>query len=127
MKKETLARKVKATVESGIRQRKKVVLFEHLILMVHSVKLCLGVSYMKLSAASLNLSEFKLGGSVGKESACNAVDLLKCRRPRFDPWVGNIPWRRKWQPTPVFLSGKSHGQRSLAGYSLWGRKESDRT
>ena len=40
-------------------------------------------------------------------------------RPRFDPWVGKIPWRRKWQPTPVFLSGKSHGQRSLAGYSSW--------
>ena len=39
---------------------------------------------------------------------------------RFDPWVGNIPWRRKWQPTPVFLSEESHGQRSLAGYSLQG-------
>ena len=38
-------------------------------------------------------------------------------RPGFDPWVGKIPWRGKWQPTPVFLSGKSHGQRSLAGYS----------
>ena len=50
----------------------------------------------------------------GKESAC------QCRRCRFDPWVGKIPWRRKWQPTPVLLSGKSHGQRSLAGYSSWG-------
>ena len=49
----------------------------------------------------------------GKESAC------QCRRQRdgFDPWVGKIPWRRKWQPTPVFLLGKSKGQRSLAGYS----------
>ena len=45
---------------------------------------------------------------------------LQCRRPRFNPWVGRIPWRRKWQPTPVFLPGKSHGQRSLAGYSPWG-------
>ena len=36
------------------------------------------------------------------------------RRPRFDPWVGKIPWRKKWQSTPVFLSGESHGQRSLA-------------
>ena len=43
------------------------------------------------------------------------------------PWVGKIPWRRKWQPTPVFLLGKSHGQRSLAGYSPWGHKESDMT
>ena len=41
--------------------------------------------------------------------------------------VGKIPWRRKWQPTPVFLLGESHGQRSLAGYSPWGRKELDRT
>ena len=45
----------------------------------------------------------------------------------FDPWVGKIPWRRKWQPTPVFMPGKSHGQRSLAGYSLWGCTESDMT
>ena len=41
----------------------------------------------------------------------------QCRRHRFDPWVGKIPWRRKQQPTPVFLPGESHGQRSLAGYS----------
>ena len=46
---------------------------------------------------------------------------------RFDPWVGKIPWRRKWQPTPVLLPGKSHEQRSLVGYSPWGRKESDTT
>ena len=39
----------------------------------------------------------------------------QCRRPRFNPWVGKIPWRRKWQPTPVFLSGKSHGLKSLVG------------
>ena len=37
----------------------------------------------------------------------------------FDPWVGKIPWRRKWQPTPVFLLGESHGQRSLVSDSLW--------
>ena len=43
----------------------------------------------------------------------------------FDSWVGKIPWRRKWQPTPVFLPGKYHGQRSLAGCSLWGLRESD--
>ena len=46
---------------------------------------------------------------------------------RFDPWVRKIPWRRAWPPTPVFLSGESHGQRSLAGYRPWGRRESDRT
>ena len=43
----------------------------------------------------------------------------------FDLWVGKIPWRRKWQPTPVFLPGKTHGQRSLAGYSPWGCKDLD--
>ena len=52
---------------------------------------------------------------------------LQCGRPGFDPWVGEIPWRRKWQSTPVLLPGKSHGQRSLVGYSPWGHKESDTT
>ena len=45
----------------------------------------------------------------------------------FDPWVRNTPWRREWLPTPVFLAGKSHGQRSLVGYSPWGCKELDMT
>ena len=67
------------------------------------------------------------GGSAGKEPTCNAGDHLKGRRPRFNPWVGKVPWRRKWQPTQVFLSGKSHGQRSLVGYSPWSSKESDIT
>ena len=44
-----------------------------------------------------------------------------CRRCGFSPWIRRIPWRRKWQPTPVFLPGKFHVQRSLAGYSPWGR------
>ena len=45
----------------------------------------------------------------------------------WETWVGKIPWRRKWQPTPVFLPGESRGQRSLVGYSPWGHKESDTT
>ena len=49
------------------------------------------------------------------------------RRLEFDPWVGKISWRRAWQPTPEFLPGESHGQRSLAGYSPWGCKELDTT
>ena len=52
---------------------------------------------------------------------------MQLRKPRFNPWVGKIRWRREWQPTPVFLPGKFHGPRSLAGYSPWGHKESDRT
>ena len=48
-------------------------------------------------------------------------------RPGFNPWVGKIPWRRAWQPTPVFLPAESHGQRSLMDYSPWDRKEPDTT
>ena len=44
---------------------------------------------------------------------------------RFSPWVGKIPWRSEWQNTPVSLPGESHGQRSLEGYSQWGRTELD--
>ena len=50
----------------------------------------------------------------GKESACQWRRCKRCRG--FNPWVGKIPWSKKYQPTPVFLPGKSHGQRSLAGY-----------
>ena len=50
---------------------------------------------------------------------------LQCRRPGFHPWVGKIPWRRKWQPTPVFLPRESHGQRSLVGCSPRGHKDVD--
>ena len=59
------------------------------------------------------------GGAGGKESVC------QCKRHKglgLNPWVGKIPWRREWQPTLVFLPGKSHGQRSLVGYSSWGPK-----
>ena len=56
-----------------------------------------------------------------KNSSANAVDL------GFDPWIGKILWRRKWQPTPGSLPGESHEQRSLVDYSPWGRKESDTT
>ena len=62
-----------------------------------------------------------LGGSDGKESACNVGDLGS------RPWVGKIPWRREWQSTPVFLPREFCGQRSLAGYSPWGHRESDMT
>ena len=52
---------------------------------------------------------------------------LQCRRSGFDPWVRKIPWRREQQPTPVFLPGESHGQRSLVGCRPWGWRESDIT
>ena len=64
------------------------------------------------------------GGMSGKEpiSQCRKRHEMQIR-----PWVRKIPYRRKWSPTPVFLPGKSHGQRSLAGYSPWGCKESNTT
>ena len=55
-------------------------------------------------------------GLIGAQSAC------QYRRCGFSSWVGKIPWRREWQPAPVFLPGISHGQRSLVGCSWWGRK-----
>ena len=60
----------------------------------------------------------------GKESACQC---RRCKRCSFNPWVRKIPWRRKWQPTPVFLPSISHTQRSLMGYSSWDVTESDTT
>ena len=61
------------------------------------------------------------GGSDGKESVRNEGD------PGSIPEAGKIPWRKKWQSTPVFLPGEFLGQWSLAGYSPWGHKESDPT
>ena len=60
---------------------------------------------------------------VVKNPLANAGDM----RLGFDPWIGKIPWREAWQPTPVFLPGESHGQRSLVRYSPWGCKELDMT
>ena len=80
-----------------------------------------GKSWEILMNINISYSMDFPGGSAVKKSAC------QCRRHGFSPWVGKIPWRRKWQPTPVFLPGESHGQRSLEGYSSWGHKESDTT
>ena len=72
------------------------------------------------------------GSSDGKESNCNAGDLGSIPGLGKSPGGGygnplQYSWRRKWQSTPVFLPGESHGQRSLAGYNPWGHKESDTT
>ena len=64
--------------------------------------------YHKSNLLNRSIKQIFPGGSVGRIH-------LQCRRPGFDPWVGKIPWRRKWQPTLVFLPGKSHGQRNLVG------------
>ena len=64
------------------------------------------------------------GGTSDKELACQR---RRHKRQGFDPWVGKVPWMRAWQPTPVFLAGESHGERSLVGYCPQGHKESDMT
>ena len=73
-----------------------------------------GVQIYVLSAAS---KEGFLGGSMVKSTLTNSGDMGP-----IDPWAGKIPWRKKWQPTPVVLPGESHGQRTLVGYSSWGLK-----
>ena len=65
-----------------------------------------------------------MGLSSGKESTCQC---RRCKRRGFNSWFGKILWRRKRQPTPVFLPGEFHGKRSLEGYSPWGCKELDMT
>ena len=88
-----------------------------------------------------NSSTYKTIGRleiIGKESCFKHLEIvnnfpggsdicLKCGKPRFDPWIGKISWRRRWQPTPVLLPGIFHEWRSLVGYSPWGHKESDTT
>ena len=64
------------------------------------------------------------GGTSGKEPICQS---RRCKRYRFDPWIRKIPWRRTWQPTPVFFPRESHWQGSLVAYSPWGCTELDST
>ena len=93
----------------------------HEVCVIHTVVgwcaqnlICLLPKYMYLS---LTLSAMGVPRRLsGKEPA------WQCRRLGFDPWVRKIPWKRKWQPTPVLLPGKSHGRRNLAGYTPWGHK-----
>ena len=72
----------------------------------------------KISPPSMNLTQ-----EVQRKRTC--LPMRRCKRLSFNPWVGKVPWRKKWQPTPGFLPGKPPRQRSLAGYSPWGRKQSD--
>ena len=64
------------------------------------------------------------GGTTGKKPTCQCRRL---KRHGFNPWVGKIPWRRQWHPTPVSLPGKFHGQWRLVGHSPKGHKKSDTT
>ena len=68
-----------------------------------------------------DIGSFREGWKASMEAQWQRI-CLQFRRRGSRPWVAKIPWRKKWQPTPIFLLGKFHGQRSLAGYSRWGRK-----
>ena len=81
--------------------------------------------FVSVISQKKNLYILKIKGCPG--STVIKISACQCTRCRFDPWVRKIPWRRKWQPTPVFLPGKFHGQRNLAGYSPWSHKELDTT
>ena len=97
---------------------------EHLLFLLAGVTLRRGFCCTSTFLGPAHGEVGSPGGSSDKEPAC------WCRRPKnlgFSPWVGKIPWRRARQPTRVFFPGESQGQRSLEGYSPWGRKESDRT
>ena len=86
--------------------------FMQISLVFHHFFFCFRIPYkMPYYIWSPNLP----GGTSGKDSTCQC---RRCTRCRFYPWVGKISWRMKWHPTPVFLSEKSHGQRSLAGYRI---------
>ena len=91
----------------------------------------LAITIISLQEGLKSRTEFwKSWGRLGELSWTSLIaqmvkNLPAMQETRFNPWVGKIPWRREWQPTPVFLPGESHGQRSLVGYSPWGQKESD--
>ena len=88
---------------------------------LHSFMVCILYTHTHIHYIYISIVIYRKGGSAGKESA------LQCRRSGFNPWVGKIPWRREWLPTPVFLPGEFNGQRTLAGCSPWGHKELDTT
>ena len=98
--------------------------FSHFSSTVKNLEFTMPVWSLALPQYDLdNYCHLSVPGAGSKESACNAEDT----RLRFNPWVGKIPWRRKWLPNPVFLPREFHGQRSLAGHRPWGHKESDTT
>ena len=89
-------------------------------------KLFINMNYKFIWYPYCQLRSFP-GGSVVKNPSANAGDNSLIPGKIKSPRIGNIPWRKKWHPTPIFLPGKSHGQRSLVGYSPWGHQKSDMT
>ena len=83
------------------------------------------ISTVRINIDNLGLAKMEVWGFPGDDSGKEPV--CQCRRHEFDPWVRKILWGRAWQPTPVFLFGKPHGQRNQAGYSPETPEESDTT
>ena len=92
--------------------------------MIHYTVYCCTFSDSGFVPKSINYMNIRKRLGRGEAGDFPGGVCLQFGRPGFDPWVRKIPWRRKWQPSPVLLPGKSHGRRSLVGYSPWGRKES---
>ena len=85
---------------------------------------------MKIDEIVFDKDTFYISSTLAKGASLVAQRLKHLpamQNLEFNPWVGKIPWRRKWQPTSVFLPGESHGERSLVGHSPRGRKELDTT
>ena len=93
-------------------------ILEHLDLIDVGCDLDIGICENSLS--NFNMRVDFPGDASGKESACQR---RRHKRHGFHPWVGTLPWRRVWQPAPVFWPGEFHGLRSLEGYSPWGHKQ----
>ena len=104
--------------DMGLMETKKVTWSVYILFWVvlswYFCILCFGCFFFFILYSLLYLLDFPRS-SVSKELTCNAGDCLQYSGPGFSPWIGKILWRGKWQPTLVFLPGKSHGQRSLAG------------
>jgi len=89
---------------------------------VWGMYVCMFICYISLHSIATVATIASLVAQLVKEPARQCRRHKRCR---FDPWVRKIPGRREWQPTPQFLPGESHGQRSLVSCSPWGHKESD--
>ena len=98
-------------------------MYFHVQMSIQSLCSLKKLKYLSL-LLSCNTSLWGFSGGSGKETACQCT---KRKRHGFTLRVRKIPWSRKQQPTPIFLPGKFHGERSLVGYSPWGHKESDMT
>ena len=102
-------------IEKEVRERKRNLIYVEVPIFGH----CAKNIFCKYALLTKQLMVYLVAQTV--------KNLPEMQRPGFHSWVGKIPWRRKWQPTSVFLSGEAHGQRNLAGYSPWGHKELDMT